>query len=250
MKLILVLIFLVFNSSLASAAGDAAELKQKEWSFDGAFGKYDRQSAQRGYQVYREVCAACHSMRLKSYRNLSEIGFSEGEIKTIAAEYTVIDGPNDEGEMFERPARPSDRYVSPYPNEKAARASNGGAYPPDLSLMIKARPDGANYMYSLLTGYEDAPKDMKMGTGMYYNKYYPGYQIAMPSPLSDGLVTYGDGTEATLERMSVDLTNFLQWAAEPEMEHRKSMGIKVMIYLFIFTILFYMAKVRIWGRLK
>lgn len=250
MKLKILLSLIFFNIAYANAAGPAIELKSKPWPFDGAFGTVDKQSAQRGFQVYREVCAACHSMRLKSYRNLSEIGFSEAEIKAIAAEYLTEDGPNSEGEMFERDARPSDRFVSPYPNENAARAANGGAYPVDFSLIIKARPNGANYMYSLLTGYYDPPADMKMGAGMYYNKYYPGNQIAMPKPLSEGQVTYSDGTEATIDQMSVDITNFLQWAAEPEMERRKSMGIKVMIYLLIFTVLFFLAKRRIWSDVK
>lgn len=250
MKFLTTLIFLVVFSSNAFSAGDYIELKDEEWPFEGALGKFDKQSAQRGFQVYREVCAACHSMRLKSYRNLSEIGFSEAEVKAIAAEYLTTDGPNDEGEMFERAARPSDKFVSPYPNEKASRAANGGAYPVDMSLIIKARPNGANYMYSLLTGYVDAPSDFNLGSGMHYNKYYSGHQIAMPSPLSDGQVTYSDGTDSSVQQMSRDVTVFLQWAAEPEMEHRKSMGIKVMLYLLIFTILFYLAKKRIWSNVK
>ena len=237
----------------ADASGDAhgPELLEKKWSFDGVFGTVDRRAAQRGYQVYKEVCASCHSMRLVSFRNLQEIGFSEAETKAIAAEYQYIDGPDDMGDMFERPGRTSDRFKAPYPNENAARASNGGAYPPDLSLIVKARPNGANYVYSLLEGYEDAPKGVEISAGKSYNKYFPGNQISMPDPLTDGQVEYIDtGVESTHEQMSYDVVNFLQWAAEPEMERRKSMGIKTILFLIVFTLLFYVAKKRIWSRLK
>ena len=239
----------IASSAFASSSGQHPP-KQQVWSFDGVTGTVDRQSAQRGFQVYKEVCASCHSLRLLSYRNLEAIGFSEAEVKAIAAGASVKDGPNDSGDMFDRPGRPSDKFVSPFANEKAARASNGGAFPPDLSLIVKARPDGANYLYSLLTGYEAAPGEMHMNTGMSYNPYFPGSQIAMPNPLNEGQVTYQDGTAASVDQMSRDVVNFLQWAAEPEMEVRKQMGIKVMLYLGIFTILFYLAKKRIWSRLE
>lgn len=241
---------MMFIAPVAHGASDSEAPKQIHWSFDGVFGTVDRQSAQRGFQVYKEVCAACHSLRLNSYRNLNHIGFSEAEVKAIAAEASVIDGPDAEGEMFERPGRPSDRFASPFPNEQAARASNGGAMPVDLSLIVKARPDGANYLYSLLTGYHEAPAGVKIGAGMYYNPYFPGGQIAMPPPLADDLITYGDNSPATVHQMAYDVTNFLQWAAEPEMEQRKRMGIKVMLYLLVFTVLFVMAKRRVWSRLK
>lgn len=234
----------------ANAASDAKHPEQLEWSFDGVFGTVDKQSAQRGYQVYKEVCAACHSMRLIPFRTLEQLGFSEAEVKSLAAQYEVEDGPNDDGEMFMRPGRPSDAFPSPYANEQAARASNNGAYPPDLSLMIKARPDGANYVYSLLTGYEEAPADMKLGAGMYYNPYFPGGQIGMAPPISEGLIEYADGTEASKEQITKDVVKFLQWAAEPEMEQRKRMGIKAFVYLLIFTIFFYYAKKIIWRRVK
>lgn len=247
---VFVFIALLMTSSAAFAAGDGVKPKQLAWPFDGYFGTVDRQSAQRGYQVYKEVCASCHSMNLISYRNLLELGFSEGEAKTIAAEVLVEDGPNDDGEMFERAGRLSDRFVAPYPNENAARAANNGAYPVDLSLIVKARVDGANYLYSLLTGYEDVPQGFELGDGMHYNAYFAGNQIAMPAPLSDGLVDYQDGTSASVDQMSKDLVNFLQWAAEPEMEARKRMGIKTLVYLLIFTVFFYFAKKRIWSRLK
>jgi len=246
-KLFLVLFFLA-NS--AFAASDAKDPKQMIWPFDGALGTVDRQAAQRGYQVYKEVCASCHSMDLKSFRNLEEIGFSEAEVKAIAASYMVTDGPDSSGDMFERPGRPSDRFVAPFANDNAARASNGGALPPDLSLMVKARPDGANYLYSLLTGYQEPPEDFKLSPGMSYNPYFPGMQIAMAPPLVEDSVEYMDGTNASVDQMARDVTIFLQWAAEPEMEARKSMGIKVLTYLFIFTVLFYFAKKRIWKKLK
>jgi ubiquinol-cytochrome c reductase cytochrome c1 subunit len=243
----IILIFLVPYVACASEGG--TPLKQMSWPFDGAFGKVDRQAAQRGFQVYKEVCSACHGLYNLSYRNLKDIGFSNAEIKEIAKNYTVKDGPNDQGEMFERPGAPSDKFVRPYPNEQAARAANNGAYPPDLSLIIKARTDGPNYIYSLLTGYVEPPANFKLTSGLYYNPYFTNSQIAMPSPLTDGQVTYTDGTNASVDQMVRDVTIFLQWAAEPEMEHRKSMGLKVMLFLVVFTIVFYISKSRIWSRI-
>lgn len=232
------------------ASTDVEHPKEMEWEFDGIFGTVDRQAAQRGYQVYKEVCAACHSMKYKSFRNLKDIGFSEGEVKTIAASYNVQDGPNDSGEMFERPGRASDRFPSPFANEKAARAANGGAFPPDLSLIIKARHDGANYVHALLTGYTTPPAGVPVVEGKAYNPYFPGHWIGMPQPITtDGQVTYSDGTTATVEQMSKDLVVFLQWAAEPEMEARKRMGLKVILFLAVFTGLFFVAKKRVWSRL-
>ena len=254
---ILTLLFVVgFGLSVAHpsfAAGDKLPNKKVQWPFDGMTGKVDKPSAQRGLQVYREVCAACHGLERIAFRNLEALGFSEAETKALAAEYTVQDGPDDFGEMFDRPGIPSDRFVPPYPNKEAAQAAQNGAYPPDLSLMVKARPDGANYLYSLLVGYKGkkgTPEGVEVPEGMYYNPYFPGKKIAMTPPLVDGLVTYEDGTEATADQMARDVVNFLQWAAEPEMEERKQMGIKVLIYLFIFTWFMYMIKKRIWARLK
>jgi ubiquinol-cytochrome c reductase cytochrome c1 subunit len=241
---------LILFSTIYAFANQELHLKKMIWPFDGFFGKVDKQSAQRGFQVYKEVCQVCHGLSHLSYRNLMDLGFSEAEVKEIAKNYSVVDGPNDDGEMFERKALPSDKFVSPYKNEKAARASNNGAYPPDLSLIIKARHDGANYVYSLLTGYEEAPSDFKLMPGLNYNKYFQGHQIAMPAPLSDSQVTYQDGTKASVEQMAYDVVNFLQFAAEPEMEKRKAMGTKVMIYLVIFTLLFYFSKKRIWSDLE
>ncbi|XVN43433.1 MAG: cytochrome c1 [Candidatus Rickettsia vulgarisii] len=231
-------------------ANETPPLKKITWPFDGAFGSVDRKAAQRGFQVYKEVCSSCHGLYNLYYRNLKDLGFSEAEIKEIAKNVTVQDGPNDAGEMFERPGLQSDRFIKPYPNEQAARAANNGAYPPDLSLIVKARPDGANYLYSLLTGYSEAPKDLKLMPGLYYNEYFAGHQIAMPAPLSDDQVVYMDGTKATVEQMAMDVTVFLQWAAEPEMENRKSMGLKVMMFLVVFTILFYISKKKIWQNVK
>lgn len=237
-------------SGTAMASSDAEHPKQLHWPFDGMTGTLDRQAAQRGFQVYKEVCAACHGLKRVAYRNLEQLGFSEGEIKAIAAEKNVMDGPNDDGEMFERPARPADKFVSPYANDKAARAANGGALPPDLSLIVKARVDGANYVYSLLTGYTEPPADREIAAGMNYNPYFPGGQIAMPPPLVEGGVTYQDGTPATVDQMARDVTVFLQWAAEPEMEQRKRLGIKALIFLGIMTIFLYAAKKRIWSKLE
>jgi ubiquinol-cytochrome c reductase cytochrome c1 subunit len=235
----------------AGGGAHEKELIRKDWPFEGVFGTVDRKAAQRGFQVYKEVCASCHSMQYMSYRNLADIGFSQEEVKAIAAGYQVKDGPNDDGEMFERPGRPSDRFVSPFPNEKAARASNGGAYPPDLSLIVKAREGGADYVNSLLLGYAEPPSDVHVEEGKSYNAYFPGGQISMPKPLSDGQVEYTDkSVQPTAEQMAHDVTVFLQWTAEPEMEHRKSMGVKAMLYLLVFTGLFCVAKGRIWGRLK
>ncbi|AFC72137.1 cytochrome c1, heme protein precursor [Rickettsia rhipicephali str. 3-7-female6-CWPP] len=243
-------IIILITSCLSLANEEVLHPKKMKWSFDGVFGTVNREAAQRGFQVYKEVCSVCHGLNNLYYRNLKDIGFSDDEIKEIAKGYTIKDGPNDDGEMFDRPALPSDRFVPPYPNEQAARAANNGAHPPDLSLIIKARHDGANYIYSLLTGYTEPPADFKLMQGTHYNPYFPGEQIAMPPPLTDGQVTYMDGTNTSVEQMSQDITVFLQWAAEPEMEHRKSMGLKVMMFLVVFTIFFYIAKNRIWSNLK
>ena len=201
-------------------------------------------------QVYTEVCSSCHSLKYIAYRNLSDLGYDKEEIKAFSANFLVKDGPNDDGEMFERPGRPSDHFVSPYPNVNAAKAANGGAYPPDLSLITKARGGGADYLYSLLIGYKEAPDSVNVLDGMYYNKYYSGSLIAMPQPLYDDGVVYADGTKASIEQMAADVTEFLSWAAEPEMEERKRTGIAAIAFLLIMAVLSYMAKQQIWANLK
>jgi quinol-cytochrome oxidoreductase complex cytochrome b subunit len=237
-------------SKQSIAAEDAPTPPKQEWSFDGAFETYDKGSLQRGFQVYREVCSACHSMDLLSYRNLTDLGYSEDQVKAIASEYMVMDGPNDEGEMFERPARPSDRFKNPYPNKQAARYANNGAYPPDMSLIVKARHYGADYIYALLTGYEDAPEGFEMNAGMNYNKYFSGHQIAMAQPLLDGQIAYADETESTVSQMSHDVSTFLAWASEPHQDDRKSMGLKVVLFLIFLSVLMYMVKKKIWKDVK
>lgn len=235
----------------ANAAGEAPEVEAQSWPFSGFFGRFDRGSLQRGFQVYKEVCASCHGMNLMFYRNLGQQGgpeFSEAQVKAIAAEYEVQDGPNDEGDMFERPALPKDRFKDPFENENQARASNGGAYPPDLSVIAKARPNGPDYLYALLTGYVDAPSGVEVPDGMNYNKAYPGHMIAMAAPLSDDVVEYSDGTQATTSQMARDVTQFMMWAAEPKLEERKRIGFQVMIYLLILAGLMYFTTKKLWSR--
>ena len=238
---------LVISGGSAEAAGEATPPPSIDWSFNGIFGTIDRSAAQRGFQVYREVCAGCHSLDLVAFRNLADLGYSEEQIKAIAAEYTVIDGPDDFGEMFERPGRPADRFVSPFPNVAAARASNNGAYPPDMSLLVKARPNGANYVYGILTGYEDPPENVELMAGQYYNKYMPGHIIAMAPPLYEDGVDYQDGTAASVDQQAMDLTYFLTWASDPKMEVRKQMGVKVILFLLVLTVMLYMVKRRVWA---
>ncbi len=236
-----------FASLTATFALAASDVAKQNWPFQGPLGTYDRAALQRGFQVYKEVCSACHSMSQLYYRNLATLGFSDAEIKAIAAEYTVIDGPNDQGEMFERSARPSDRFKAPFLNDKAAAAANNGAAPPDLSLIVKARHGGADYSYGLLTGYREPPPTMQMPSGMNYNEMFPGHMIAMPPPLSDGAVTFADGTPATVPQMARDVTTFLAWAAEPEMETRKRLGLKVLAYLLLMAGVLYAYKRKVWA---
>lgn len=220
---------------------------QVNWSFEGVTGTFDRAALQRGFKVYREVCAACHAMKHLAFRNLEGIGYSEGQIKTIAAEYTYAGGPDEDGEMFERPGLPSDHFKSPFANDNAAKAANGGALPPDLSLIVKARHDGANYVHGLLTGYEEPPADAVLQPGQNWNKYMPGHVIAMAPPLSEGMVAYEDGSPQTVEQYATDVTTFLAWASEPSLEDRKRTGIKVLIFLIAFAGVMYAIKRRIWA---
>jgi len=248
---IFLIIFITGLSNAAHSEEKKAEFIKNNWSFEGVFGTFDRASLQRGYQVYQEVCSGCHSVQHLSYRNLSEEGgpeFSSEEAKAIASQFEVTDGPKEDGEMFTRPGRLSDKFVSPFPNAKAAAAANGGAYPPDMSVLVKARKGGADYIYSLLMGYEEAPTGYELDDGVYYNKYMPGHKIMMVEPLSDGAVEYADGTETSKARMAKDVTTFLVWAADTHLEARHKMGFKVFFYLIILLTLVYLSKQKVWSR--
>lgn len=235
----------------AQAAGEYKKPRDVAWSWEGPFGTFDRAALQRGFQVYKEVCAACHGMQYLRYRNLGDEGgpgFSEAEVKAIAAAYEVTDGPNEDGDMFERPAEPKDAFVEPFPNDQVAKLANNGALPPDLTLMTKARDGGADYVYSLLVGYgQEPPADMEVGPGLHYNPYFPGMKIAMAQPIYPDQVAYADGTEATVSQMSRDVVTFMHWAAEPKLEQRKSMGFVVMTFLVILAVLLYFTQRKIWS---
>lgn len=264
------------GQAMAAEGGDLAEMthhaaqtghypilkpEQMDWSFAGPFGKYDKGQLQRGLKVYTEVCAACHSMNLVAFRTLEDLGYSEAQVKAFAANYEVEDGPNADGEMFTRTAVASDHFPSPFPNKEAAAAANGGAAPPDFSLIAKARgvtrgfptfvfdiftqyqQGGPDYIHALLTGYQDPPEGVEVAEGTYFNPYFiAGQSLAMAPPLSDGQVTYDDGAPETLEQYSLDVSAFLMWAAEPHLEDRKRMGFMVMVFLAIFTALIYLTK--------
>ena len=264
------------GQAIAAEGGDLAEMthhaaqtghypilkpEQMDWSFAGPFGKYDKGQLQRGLKVFTEVCAACHSMDLVAFRTLEDLGYSEAQVKAFAANYEVEDGPNADGEMFMRPAVASDHFPSPFPNKEAAAAANGGAAPPDFSLIAKARgvtrgfptfvfdiftqyqQGGADYIHALLTGYQDPPEGVEVAEGTYFNPYFiAGQSLAMAQPISDGQVTYDDGAPETLEQYSLDVSAFLMWAAEPHLEDRKRMGFMVMVFLAIFTALIYLTK--------
>jgi len=249
MKTIVSFLFLLsffFSSNLTSSESSNLKMPKHKWSFNGITGTFDRAALQRGYKVYREVCSGCHAMKLLYYRDLLDIGFSEEQVKVIASEYTVLDGPNEEGEMFERPARLADRFVGPFSNDNEARANNNGAYPMDLSVVVKAKKSGEDYIYNLLLGYTDPPSDVEVGEGMYYNQWMDGNQIAMPAPLYDESVDYDDGTDNNLMQLSEDVVTFLKWAAEPELEVRKNLGIKVILFFIILGMFVYFAKNRLW----
>lgn len=237
---------LMFLAMGACYADQTPPLPKQSWSFSGLFGTFKRDELQRGFQVYKEVCSVCHSLKRVRFRDLKGIGFKEAEVKAIASGYEVTDGPNAEGQPFQRKALPSDAIPSPFPNDNAARTANNGALPPDLSLITKAREGGADYVHALMNGYGQPPAGMIVGEGRHYNQYFAGAEIAMAKPLVDGQVVYADGTVSTVQQMSHDVTAFLAWAAEPEMESRKQMGIKVMAYLLIMSIIFYLTMRRIW----
>jgi ubiquinol-cytochrome c reductase cytochrome c1 subunit len=244
------------------SASDAPVPPARDWSFAGPFGSFDRAALQRGFQVYREVCAGCHAMKQLYYRNLAALGYNQDEIKAFAATVEVTDGPNDEGEMFQRPGKPFDRFKSPFPNDNAARAANNGALPPDLSVITKARPHGIDYVYALMTSYREKPPEefwkdengkalppekRKIPDGSFYNAAFGGGLTAMLPPLAEDGIEYKDGTKATVAQMAEDVTTFLVWAAEPEMEERKSLGFKVMLFLIVLSGLLYGAKRKIWS---
>ncbi len=255
---------LMFLPAVAAAEGQK-DAKAISFSFEGPFGTFDRAQLQRGYKVYKEVCSTCHSMNLMSFRNLSEPGgpeFHEGQVKALAATFTVKKGPNAEGEMFDAAALPSDRFPAPFANEEAARAANGGALPPDLSLITKARAGwhgtfnqlingigGPQYVYSVLTGYEEPAAEIKaeQPEGKSYNPYFVnGHWIGMNAPLADGQVTFDDGAPNTVDAMARDVSAFLAWTAEPKMEERKRTGFMVMIYLAVLSVLLYLVKQKVW----
>lgn len=253
--LVLMCAFAFAGVALASDQAEDKEYPAKhpepmDWSWEGFFGHYDRQQLQRGYQVYKEVCAACHGMRLIAFRNLAEPGgpeFTVAQVKAIAASFQVAT-LDDKGESATRAGTAADRFPSPYPNEKAARAANNGALPPDLSVMVKAREGGADYIHALLTGYSDPPAGFQLLPGLNYNPYFDTHQIAMPAPLSsDGQVTWPEGNPpATKDQMAKDVAAFLAWAAEPKMEERKQVGVMVMIFLAGLAALLFFAYRRIW----
>ncbi len=248
------LCLLVLLSGLAAlplrAEDGALEPVHVTWPEQGPFGTYDRATLQRGFQVYKQVCATCHSMKLLAYRDLTQLGFSEAEVKALAAEVTVHDGPNDNGDMFDRPGRPSDAFVSPFPNDQAARAANRGALPPDLSLIVKARKGHEDYIYSILTGFgKTPPAGETIATGMNYDPYFPGHQIAMPPPLVDGSVTFADNAPNTTADEARDVVEFLAWASEPNLEMRHQTGLKVVLFLIVFAAVMYAVKRRVWSKL-
>jgi ubiquinol-cytochrome c reductase cytochrome b/c1 subunit len=248
----------------ALAAEDQPAPPRQKWSFSGPFGTYDRGQLQRGFKVYREVCQVCHGLKLLSFRNLADLGYSEAQVKAIAAEYKVQDGPNDQGEMFEREGRPADRFPPPWPNENAARARYNGV-PPDFSVLAKARgyergfpwfivdaftqyqEHGIDYIHALITGYGDAPSGFSLPQGTFYNKFFPGHAIAMPPPLTPNQVEYTDGTPTTIDQYSKDVAAFMMWAAEPKMEARKRTGLQVMIFLIVFAGMMYFTKKKVWA---
>ncbi|MBN8958154.1 MAG: cytochrome c1 [Rhizobiales bacterium] len=260
--------FAIVASAPALAAEETPHPPRQSWSFAGPFGTFDRAQLQRGFKVYHEVCAACHSMHLLSFRNLSEPGgpeFTKAQVAALAAQAKVQDGPNDAGEMFERAARPADRFPSPFPNDNAARAANGGALPPDFSVLAKARSyergfpwfifdiftqyqeQGVDYIVALLHGYEEPPQGFALPEGANYNKFFPGHALGMPKPIEDGRVEYTDGTPGTLDNYSKDVAAFMMWAAEPHLEARKRIGFQTMIFLLVFAGLLYFAKKKVWS---
>jgi ubiquinol-cytochrome c reductase cytochrome b/c1 subunit len=251
----------------SASAQDAEAPPRQTWSFHGPFGTYDPAQLQRGFKIYREVCSTCHSIKLLSFRNLAEPGgpgFTEAQAGAIAATFQVTAGPNDEGQMFQRPGQIADYFPPPFANDQAARAALGGKLPPDMSVLAKARSyeagfpyfifdafkmyqeDGPDYIHAILTGYEDPPAGFTLPPGGQYNKYFPGHAIGMPKPLTDGQVEYTDGAPATVDQYGRDVAAFLMWAAEPTLDARHRLGFQVMIFLIVFTGLLYLTKKKLW----
>jgi cytochrome c1 len=252
---IAVAVGLSFGAPAALAAGGGGPaLKKANWTFDGVWGTYNEAQLKRGWEVYANVCKSCHGLDYMYYRNLEGIGFTADEVKEIAAQFEVPDGPDEWGEMFTRPAEPADPIAQPYENDAVAKLANGGVVPPNLSVMTRARDGGADYIYSLMQGYEDdVPEwvlehdpNFTLPPGKSFNKYFPGYAISMPQQLFEGILEYPDGTEPSAEQMARDVTAFLQWAAEPELQERKTMGRYVIIFLIVLTGLLYLYKRELW----
>jgi ubiquinol-cytochrome c reductase cytochrome b/c1 subunit len=261
---------LALSFATPSIAAEPGETPPRQsWSFSGPFGTYDRAQLQRGFKVYREVCATCHSIGLLAFRNLAQPGgpgFTRAQAEVIASEYQVPDGPNDQGEMFERPGQLHDRFPAPFENEQQARSIHGGAYPPDLTVIAKARgyevgvvggaidlvtqyqEYGVDYLHALLTGYGEPPAGVKVEPPQNWNRYYPGNRIAMAPPLKDGQVEYGDGSPQTVAQYSRDVSAFLMWAAEPHLESRKRIGFQVILFLLVFAGLMYFTKKKVWSQ--
>ena len=241
----------VLAPSLSLAAEQATVAKQP-WSFRGIFGSFDKASLRRGYEVYDQVCASCHSLRFLHYRDLETLGYSRAQIAALAARLEVEDGPNDEGEMFSRAALPSDRFVAPFANDEAARTANLGALPPDLSLIVAqlAGKGGADFIYALLTGYTEPPESFELTPGLSYNKVFKGNAIAMPAPLFEDMIAYSDGEKASVERMARDVAQFLAWTSDPSLEQRKRIGLRVVIFLALFFVVAFLYKRRVWARVR
>lgn len=236
--------------SSVSASSDNVHAPKQNWSHNGIISSLDHASIRRGYEVYKQVCAACHSMHYIAYRNLVGVSHTEAEAKAEAAEAQIKDGPNDQGEYFMRPGKLSDYFPSPYPNEEAARAANNGAYPPDLSWIVSARKGGEDYIFALLTGYCDPPAGVNLREGQYYNPYFPGGAIGMAQALYNEAMEYSDGTPATASQLAKDVSVFLKWASEPEHDVRKQMLIKAFGIFTILSVLTYYIKRHKWSSLK
>jgi cytochrome c1 len=259
------------GTAIPVRAQEADEPPMQQWSFAGPFGQYDPEQLQRGFKIYREVCSTCHSLKLLSFRNLADPGgpaFTEAQAAAIAATFQVTDGPNDQGQMFQRPGKISDYFPPPFPNDQAARAALGGGLPPDMSTLAKARgyergfpwfifeaftqyqEGGPDYIHAILNGYTDPPAGFVLPPGAHYNKYFPGHAIAMPKPINDGQVQYTDGTPATVDQYGRDVAAFLMWASEPKLDERKRLGFQVMIYLIVLSGLLYFTKKKVWHEVE